>query len=157
LETGRFVYHKDTTRDVEEVRAKLRAVTPGDSRFEFYDAHTPNTIYSVRMGAKGMSAIAGNFYPEILVWLCNNATNPDKKEDVEWLQSEVSRVDPLIHEAYPLSAKYFLRKRGLPLRTISRAHALELTPEQKATLTIYITVSSDGAKDWISNQSMSKN
>jgi 4-hydroxy-tetrahydrodipicolinate synthase len=33
-----------------------------------------------------------------------------------------------------MSAKYFLRKRGLPVRTISRATALELTPEQKNTL-----------------------
>ena len=33
-----------------------------------------------------------------------------------------------------MSAKYFLRKRGLPVRTISRAHALELTPQQKQTL-----------------------
>jgi 4-hydroxy-tetrahydrodipicolinate synthase len=33
-----------------------------------------------------------------------------------------------------MSAKYFLRKRGLPVRTISRATALELTPEQKKTL-----------------------
>ncbi len=81
-----------------------------------------------------MSSISGNFYPEILVWMCNNANNPDKQEDVKWLQGEMSRVDPLIHIAYPLSAKYFLRKRGLPLRTISRAHALELTPQQKQTL-----------------------
>ena len=50
------------------------------------------------------------------------------------LQGELSRVDPLIHIAYPMSAKYFLRKRGLPIRTISRAHALELTPEQKHVL-----------------------
>jgi 4-hydroxy-tetrahydrodipicolinate synthase len=33
-----------------------------------------------------------------------------------------------------MSAKYFLRKRGLPIRTISRATALELTPQQKQTL-----------------------
>jgi 4-hydroxy-tetrahydrodipicolinate synthase len=33
-----------------------------------------------------------------------------------------------------MSAKYFLRKRGLPVRTISRAHALELTPQQKNAL-----------------------
>ncbi|GEO09781.1 dihydrodipicolinate synthase family protein [Segetibacter aerophilus] len=134
LETGRFIYHKDTTREVEDVRAKLAVIPSNNSSFEFYDAHTPNAMYSLQMGAKGMSAIAGNFYPEILVWMCNNATNPAKKEEVEWLQSEISKVDPLIHEAYPLSAKYFLRKRGLPIRTISRAHALELTPDQKATL-----------------------
>jgi 4-hydroxy-tetrahydrodipicolinate synthase len=43
-------------------------------------------------------------------------------------------VDPLIHDAYPMSAKYFLQKRGLPVRTISRATAFQLTPEQKSTL-----------------------
>jgi 4-hydroxy-tetrahydrodipicolinate synthase len=81
-----------------------------------------------------MSSISGNFYPEILVWMVNNATNPARQEEVKWLQSEISRVDPLIHIAYPMSAKYFLRKRGLPIRTISRATALELTPQQKQTL-----------------------
>ncbi len=53
---------------------------------------------------------------------------------LRWIQSELQRVDPLIHVAYPLSAKYFLQLRGIPVRTISRAHALELTPEQKETL-----------------------
>ncbi|MDB5249185.1 MAG: dihydrodipicolinate synthetase, partial [Segetibacter sp.] len=134
IETGRFIYHKDTTREVAEVKAKLAVIPANNTSFEFYDAHTPNAMYSIRSGAKGMSAIAGNFYPEILVWMCSNATDAAKQEEVEWLQSELSRVDPLIHDAYPLSAKYFLRKRGLPIRTISRAHALELTPQQKQTL-----------------------
>jgi 4-hydroxy-tetrahydrodipicolinate synthase len=39
----------------------------------------------------------------------------------------------MIHVAYPMSAKYFY-ERGLPVRTISRATALELTPQQKQTL-----------------------
>jgi len=106
----------------------------GNSSLEFYDAHSPNAMFSLQSGAKGMSSISGNFYPEILVWMCNNANNPDKQEDVKWLQSEITRVDPLIHQAYPMSAKYFLQKRGLPVRTISRTFALELTPEQKKTL-----------------------
>jgi len=115
------------------VRAKLE-ILKGDSRLELYDAHTPNAMFSLQMGAKGMSSISGNFYPEILVWMCENAMNPDKQKEVKWLQSELSEVDPLIHIAYPMSAKYFLHKRGLPTRTISRAHALELTPQQKQTL-----------------------
>jgi 4-hydroxy-tetrahydrodipicolinate synthase len=135
LETGRLVYHKDTSVDLEKVKAKLEVLKEsGNNRLEFYDAHTPNAMYSLQMGAKGMSSISGNFYPEILVWMVNNATNPDKQEDVKWLQGELSRVDPLIHVAYPLSAKYFLRKRGLPVRTISRAQAIELTRQQKQTL-----------------------
>ncbi|MBL0268706.1 MAG: dihydrodipicolinate synthase family protein [Chitinophagaceae bacterium] len=134
LSSGRFVYHKDTSIALESVQAKLEVVKNANAGFEFYDAHSPNAMYSLQMGAKGMSSISGNFYPEILVWMVNNATNPSKQEEVKWLQGEISRVDPLIHIAYPMSAKYFLRKRGLPVRTISRATALELTPEQKNTL-----------------------
>jgi len=133
LNTGRLVYHKDTSIDLEKVKAKLEVSKDNDT-LEFYDAHTPNAMYSLQMGAKGMSSISGNFYPEILVWMVNNANNPDRQEDVRWLQGELSRVDPLIHIAYPMSAKYFLQKRGLPVRTISRAHALELTIEQRQTL-----------------------
>ncbi len=134
LSANRLVYHKDTSIDLEKVKAKLDIVKEADSNLEFFDAHSPNAMYSLQMGAKGMSSISGNFYPEILVWMVNNANNPDKQELVKWLQSEISRVDPLIHVAYPMSAKYFLRKRGLPVRTISRATALELTPQQKQTL-----------------------
>ena len=134
LSANRLVYHKDTSIDLEKVKTKIDIVKETKSNLEFFDAHSPNAMYSLQMGAKGMSSISGNFYPEILVWMVNNANDPAKQEEVKWLQAEISRVDPLIHIAYPMSAKYFLRKRGLPVRTISRATALELTPEQKKTL-----------------------
>lgn len=134
LSANRMIYHKDTSIDLEKVKAKLDILKQENNSLEFYDAHSPNAMYSLQMGARGMSSISGNFYPEILVWMVNNANNPEKLEEVKWLQSEISRVDPLIHVAYPMSAKYFLRKRGLPVRTISRATALELTPDQKKTL-----------------------
>jgi 4-hydroxy-tetrahydrodipicolinate synthase len=128
----RLVYHKDTSIEIQRVKEKLEVAK--NSKLEFYDAHTPNAVQSIQLGAKGMSSISGNFYPEILVWMCNNATDPSKKELVDWLQAELTAVDPLIHQAYPMSAKYFLQKRGLPVRTISRAHTLELTPDQKKNL-----------------------
>ena len=134
LSANRLVYHKDTSIDLEKIKAKLDILKATKNNLEFFDAHSPNAMYSLQMGAKGMSSISGNFYPEILVWMVNNANNLAMQEEVKWLQAEISRVDPLIHIAYPMSAKYFLRKRGLPVRTISRATALELTPEQKKTL-----------------------
>lgn len=135
LDSNRIVYYKDTSIDPAKVEEKLSLIkASGNKRFEFYDAHSPNAMTSLRGGAKGMSSIAGNFYPEILVWMCNNATDPSKKEQVEWLQEEIKKVDPLIHIAYPMSAKYFLRKRGLNIRTISRTYAMELTIEQKQIL-----------------------
>jgi 4-hydroxy-tetrahydrodipicolinate synthase len=135
VSSGRMIYHKDTSIKPEWIQAKLDVLKElGDPRFEFFDAHSPNAMTSLQAGARGMSSIAGNFYPEILVWMCNNACDPAKQEEVKWLQAEIARVDPLIHQAYPMSAKYFLRKRGLPIRTISRTHVLELTPEQKLVL-----------------------
>ncbi len=133
LASNRLVYHKDTSILPANVKAKLE-MAKGNTKLEFYDAHTPNAISSLQAGAKGMSSISGNFYPEILVWLCENVNDPTKQEEVAWLQAELTRVDPLIHIAYPMSAKYFLAKRGLPVRMISRSHILQLTPEQKQTL-----------------------
>lgn len=133
VSTGRFVYHKDTSIDIQQVKAKLQ-VLDAHSSLEFYDAHTPNAMQSLQMGARGMSSISGNFYPEVMVWLCEHALDPAKQGEVKWLQEELSRVDPLIHQAYPMSAKYFLQKRGLPVRPISRTHVLQLTPEQKEVL-----------------------
>ena len=134
LSADRMVYHKDTSITHENVKAKLDILKETGNQLEFYDAHTPNAMFSLQQGAKGMSSISGNFYPEIMVWMTENASDPSKQEQVAWLQSELTRVDPLIHIAYPMSAKYFLQKRGLPVRTISRATAFQLTPEQRKTL-----------------------
>ena len=134
LSADRMVYHKDTSIAPENVKAKLDILKDTGSILEFYDAHTPNAVFSLQEGAKGMSSISGNFYPEVMVWMTENANDPSKQEEVAWLQSELTRVDPLIHIAYPMSSKYFLQKRGLPVRTISRATAFQLTPDQRNVL-----------------------
>lgn len=132
LSTNRFFYHKDTNLDLEPIRVKLE-IAKG-STLEFYDAHTPNTMQSLQMGAKGMSCIAGNLYPELFSWMCKNATDPAKQEDVKWLQSELTRLDSIISKGYPLSAKYFLQKRGVPIEPIGRSSKNPLTIEQKQGL-----------------------
>lgn len=132
LDTNRFVYHKDTTLELDKIKAKL-AVAKG-SKLEFYDAHTPNTMYSLQAGARGMSAIAGNFYPDIFGWMCKNVNNPDKQEDVKWLQSELTRADAIISNVYPNSAKYFLQKRGLRIEPVSRTTKAVLSASEKQTL-----------------------
>jgi 4-hydroxy-tetrahydrodipicolinate synthase len=127
LGTGRMVYHKDTTIDLEKVKEKI-ALSKGN-KIEFYDACVANTMYSLQAGAKGMSAISGNFYPEILVWMCENSTNPDKQEDVKYIQAQLTKTEDIIAQNYPLSSKYFLRKRGLPIEVASRLSTTPLTPQ----------------------------
>jgi 4-hydroxy-tetrahydrodipicolinate synthase len=132
LETKRFVYHKDTSIDHDKVAAKLALIKDGP--LEFYDAHTANAMFSLQHGAKGMSAISGNFYPEILVWMCNNATDRLKQEDVKWLQAELEKTENLISKGYPISAKYFLNKRGISIQPVSRSSNHILTAQQKQIL-----------------------
>jgi 4-hydroxy-tetrahydrodipicolinate synthase len=132
LATNRLIYHKDTTLDLEKIRVKLELAR--GSRLEFYDAHTPNAMFSLQMGAKGLSSIAGNFYPEIFVWMCNHAGNPERQEDVKWLQAELTRVDAIVSQGYPLSSKYFLKKRGVPVEPVSRTTQTPLTTAQKQML-----------------------
>ncbi|MGC4036282.1 MAG: dihydrodipicolinate synthase family protein [Chitinophagaceae bacterium] len=128
LSTNRLIYHKDTTLDVAKVKEKL-ALAKG-TKLELYDAHTPNAMYSLQAGAKGMSAIAGNFYPEIFSWLCENVNRQDQQENVNWIQAELTRVDPIISNGYPMSSKYFLRKRGLPIELICRTNNTPLFDQQ---------------------------
>ncbi|HZB12320.1 MAG TPA: dihydrodipicolinate synthase family protein [Chryseolinea sp.] len=132
LETKRMVYHKDTSIDQEKVKAKLALIK--NNPLEFYDAHTANTTFSIQHGAKGMSAISGNFYPEILVWMCNHVTDPSRQDDVKWLQEELINAEDVISQAYPMSSKYFLQKRGLPILPVSRTSSKQLNAQQKEAL-----------------------
>ncbi|MBA4054140.1 MAG: dihydrodipicolinate synthase family protein [Marivirga sp.] len=132
LSTKRVVYHKDTTLDLEKIKVKLEMCKNTD--LEFYDAHTPNAMYSLQMGAKGLSCIAGNFYPEVFAWMCDHINDHQHQQQVTWLQSELTRADAIISQGYPLSAKYFLKKRGVPIEMISRSNSSPLTQEQKQTL-----------------------
>ena len=132
LGTNRLIYHKDTTINFDKVKAKIDLAK--NSKLEFYDACTANTMKSLQAGAKGMSAISGNFYPEILVWMCNNATNPDKQNDVKYIQEQLTKTELVIGQNYPLSSKYFLQKRGLPIELITRKSKRPLTKKQRTGL-----------------------
>jgi 4-hydroxy-tetrahydrodipicolinate synthase len=132
LSTNRLIYHKDTTLDEEKVKEKLQLAK--GSKLELYDAHAPNALYSLQAGAKGISAIAGNFYPEIFSWLCRYANDPSREDDVKWVQSKITMADPLISDSYPMSAKYFLQKRNVPVEVHCRTSKTALTGEQKERL-----------------------
>jgi 4-hydroxy-tetrahydrodipicolinate synthase len=132
LSTNRLTYHKDTTIDQEKIKVKIDLAR--NTKLEFYDAHTPNSMYSLQLGAQGLSTIAGNFYPEVFSWMCDNANNPSRQEDVRWIQSELTRADAVIGDGYPNSAKYFLQKRSVPIEPLSRSKNTPLTADQKRAL-----------------------
>lgn len=127
--TGRVVYHKDTSLDIDNVKGKI-AATQGQ-RFGVYDAYMEHAVASLQAGSAGLSCIQGNFFPEIIVWLCANYNNPDQQASVARVQQMLIETMPVIHYAYPTVAKYYLQKRGFPISLYTRRKVEECTAEVK--------------------------
>ncbi len=108
-QTGRFVFMKDTSCNLDQIKAKIQAVegTP----LHIYNANISTGVESVLAGAKGLGSTASNFYPELLHYLAQTAPNEKTKK----ISTFITTVDVLIHECYPMSAKYFMKLRGMDI------------------------------------------
>lgn len=125
--TGRIIYHKDTCLDLEEVKKRI-AVSQGYT-FGLYDAYMVNAVASLSAGAAGLSCIQGNIYPELVVWVCRNFNKPELQDQVAKVQQFFNDSMYIVHEAYPIIAKYSLQKRGFPMLTETRREVGELTAD----------------------------
>ncbi len=117
--TGRVIYHKDTCLDIDLVKAKLD-VTRGIAKFGLYDAYMVHAVDSLKAGAAGLSCIQGNYYPELIVWLCENYDNASAAEQVTHVQRFFIDHMDVMHRVYPVVAKYFLQKRGVEISRFTR-------------------------------------
>jgi 4-hydroxy-tetrahydrodipicolinate synthase len=117
--TGRIIYHKDTCLDIDQIRAKLK-VTKEYSLFGLYDAYMAHAVESLRAGAAGLSCIQGNFFPELVVWLCNHFSDPLLTNEVDQVQQFLIDHMEVMHEEYPIIAKYYLQTKGFNITTFSR-------------------------------------
>lgn len=132
LSSGRLCYHKDTSLDIEQVKAKIEAGS--SSRFGVYDAYMVHAKASLEAGSMGLSCIQGNFFPRLLADFCSNPTE-------EFQQFLTENMD-LMHSAYPTSAKYVLQKRGFPISLTTRRNIDPLTEELRVKLDQLITSAS---------------
>ncbi|EON77612.1 Dihydrodipicolinate synthase [Lunatimonas lonarensis] len=128
----RFIYHKDTTEDIVQIRTKIdRAEGSG---LGIYNAHIGSAAASLQYGGAGLSPIAGNFYPEIIAWLCEHASDPNKQEEVDWIQERLRVAEQKIGRQYQLGARYFLKKRGLEISLNCRSTEDQLESTQVEVL-----------------------
>ena len=116
--TGRVTYHKDTCLDIDQIRAKL-AATQGHA-FGLYDAYMAHAVESLKAGSAGLSCIQGNFFPELIVWLCNNYNNATLSQQVDKVQQFFIDNMDVMHNVYPTISKYYLQKRGFGISTYTR-------------------------------------
>lgn len=124
--SGRFLYHKDTSCDLDDIQIKIDVTRNTD--LGVYNAHVPTGIASLRYGAWGLSPIGANLYPELFTELLARLEDTGKKKDVEKLNDALNMMDTIIHHNYPYTAKLFLQKRGFAIETNCRAQRTRIKP-----------------------------
>ncbi|MCF0062039.1 dihydrodipicolinate synthase family protein [Dyadobacter chenwenxiniae] len=132
METGRIVYHKDTSLDLDEVKRRI-AVADG-YKFGLYDAYMVNAVSSLRAGAAGLSCIQGNIFPELVVWICDHYNDPAMESELAEVQQFLEDSMEIVHSAYPTIAKYSLKQRGFPISIYTRREVDTLTPELQSRM-----------------------
>jgi 4-hydroxy-tetrahydrodipicolinate synthase len=126
VSTGRVIYHKDTCLDLSQIKEKLK-LTDGRA-FGLYDAYIVHAVESLKAGASGLSCIQGNYFPELIVWLCDHYNDEAFKDEVQVVQQFLIDNMDVMHNVYPVVSKYFLQKRGLNISTFTRRNVGSFTP-----------------------------
>lgn len=125
--TDRVIYHKDTSLDLNQIKEKL-ALTQGH-KFGLYDAYMAHAVESLKAGSAGLSCIQGNYFPELIVWLCDHYNDDSLTEEVNVVQQFIIDNMDVMHNVYPIVSKYFLQKRGLNISTYTRREVGLFTPQ----------------------------
>ena len=119
--TGRFSFHKDTSRHnplISEKLAALRAAgLPAVNPFRFYNGNVTTLLHSLREGGAGAGVVCANFYPHIVAWLCANFATADPAL-VDQVHAFLAVADAAVKVNYPASAKTYLKEvLGLSIAT----------------------------------------
>ncbi|MBR9997449.1 MAG: dihydrodipicolinate synthase family protein [Cyclobacteriaceae bacterium] len=126
--TGRFLYYKETSCDIREIKEKLSKIK--GSPMGLYNANTPTALESLKEGAAGLSTISANFYPELYSLLCRLSISRGEPERIAMLQRNLSIMDAVTRIKYPLNAKLFLSWRGLKINLRTRVEVPPLHYEE---------------------------
>ena len=107
-DSGRFYFIKDTSCDIENMKAKLDAIK--GTNLKLYNANTSTLLESLELGGSGYSGVMANFHPELYVKLCESFWQGDgqsrKIADFLTVASLIER------QVYPVNAKYYQKSIG---------------------------------------------
>jgi 4-hydroxy-tetrahydrodipicolinate synthase len=119
VDSGRVIYHKDTSLDLDVIRAKNLACA-AHKDFGLYDVYMAHAVASLKAGSAGLSCIQGNYVPELVVWLCKNYNNSHLATEVDLVQQFFINEMGTMHNQYPKAAKYYLQQQGMKISTFTR-------------------------------------
>ena len=106
--TGRFYFIKDTSCDIENMKAKLEVIK--GTNLKLFNANTSTLLETLELGASGYSGVMANFHPELYVKLCNiykeDSSKARKIADFLTVASLIER------QVYPVNAKFYQKSIG---------------------------------------------
>lgn len=125
-QTGRFHFMKDTCCDARliEQRVKQLEKTP----FKLMNANGQTLLDTLQHGSWGYSGVMANFFPDLIVRLCDRyQEEPEKAKLIQAFLGVSSFTEFL---PYPITAKYYLQQfAGIPMTLQTRSRSVsEFTP-----------------------------
>jgi len=114
--TGRFVFMKETSRDLSMYKSKIDAAegTP----FKIYQANLERLPASLELGGPGFCGIVANIWPSLVIRCCNDL-QPQVRDEAYTTLMQYQQI--LRNHPYPASGKYLLQLRGVPIQSTTRA------------------------------------
>ena len=107
-DTGRFYFIKDTSCDIENMKAKLEVIK--GTNLKLFNANTSTLLETLELGASGYSGVMANFHPELYVKLCNiYKENPSKARKIADFLTVASFIE---RQVYPVNAKFHQKSIG---------------------------------------------
>ena len=101
-------------------------------------AHTP-THTPPHTHHSGFSGVTANFFPWLIVWLCNNRHAPEESRSK--VQQFLSLSDRVIAHKYPTSSKHYLATHcHMPIQPLSRVHDVTINHQDVSHTYILCTV-----------------
>lgn len=116
--TGRVLFHKDTSHDLQVMQAKLAAIK--GTGLKFFNTQMGTLIDTLDAGGHGFSSYAANLYPELVQWVSLNFAA--HRDTALMVQQLLAIAEHSINSKYPASAKYFVsRNAGIPIAATCRS------------------------------------
>jgi len=107
-DTGRFYFIKDTSCNVEIIKAKLEAIK--DTQLKLFNANSASLLETLKLGAAGFSGVMAGFHADLYSWLCANFDKEPEKAEVV---SDFLGITALIErQVYPVNAKFYQQTIG---------------------------------------------
>lgn len=122
IETGRFVFLKDTCCDNKLIKERIDMVS--GTGFKLYNANTTTLLESLRNGADGFCGVMLNFHPELYHYLVKHS-DEENNSKVEIYQQFATIASLIERQLYPVNAKYNMMINGVEITYNTRSKSAD--------------------------------